>query len=127
MSLPASQRRALNRIEKALVRDHSGLGPLFAIFTRLTGHEAMPVLEQVTARPWHWRLPPGVMTIAGLAMATGALLALSLTLSSPQVCVPRTAIAAAHVRSVPGGRQLAACPTQPSTPSKTSQNGLQAH
>ena len=52
MSLPASQRRALNLIEKALADDHPGLGPLFAIFTRLTGHEPMPVTEQVMVGRW---------------------------------------------------------------------------
>ena len=58
MSLPAGQRRALNLIEKTLTDDHPGLGPLFAIFTRLTGHEVMPVTERVTARPWRrWMWP----------------------------------------------------------------------
>ena len=59
MSLPASQRRALNQIEKTLAADdHSGLRPLFAIFARLTGHEAMPVTERVTARLWRrWMWP----------------------------------------------------------------------
>jgi hypothetical protein len=50
MSLPASQQRVLNRIEGALAQDHPGLGPLFAIFTRLVGQEAMPVTERITAR-----------------------------------------------------------------------------
>ena len=58
MSLPAGQRRALNRIEKTLADDHPGLGPLFAIFTRLAGHEAMPVTERVTARLWRRRVRP---------------------------------------------------------------------
>jgi hypothetical protein len=53
MSWPASQRRALSQIEKTLAADHPGLGPLFAIFTRLTDQEAMPVTEQ--ARPWRLR------------------------------------------------------------------------
>jgi hypothetical protein len=92
MSLPASQRRALNQIEETLANDHPGLGPMFAIFTRLTGHEAMPLTEQVTARPWLWprrwpqRLRPAVVTLIGLAMATGALLTLSLLLPGPQAC-----------------------------------------
>lgn len=56
--MPASQRRALNQIEKTLAGDHPGLGPQFAIFTRLAGHEAMPVTERVTARPWRrWMRP----------------------------------------------------------------------
>jgi hypothetical protein len=110
MSLPASQRRALNQIEKTLADDHPSLGPLFAIFTRLTGHEAMPETERVTARPWRWRwqrrMWPGVVTVVGLAMATGGLLTLSLMLPGPQVCAPGTGTpVAAHTRSVPTGRQ----------------------
>ena len=58
MSLSASQRRALSQIEKTLADDHPGLGPLFAIFTRLAGHEAMPATERVSARPWRrWMRP----------------------------------------------------------------------
>ncbi len=55
MSLPTSQQRALNRIEKTLAHDHPGLGPLFAIFTALVDREAMPVTERVTGRPWRSR------------------------------------------------------------------------
>ena len=79
MSLPASQRRALSQIEQTLTDDHPGLGALFAVFTRLTAHEAMPVTEQVTARlwPWRWmrmRMQLGVVTVVSLAMAMGACL-----------------------------------------------------
>jgi hypothetical protein len=55
MSLPGAQRRALNRIEKTLADDDPRLGPLFAIFTRLAGHEAMPATERVTSPPWRRR------------------------------------------------------------------------
>ena len=128
MSLPASQQRALNLIEKALADDHPGLGPLFAIFTRLTGHEPMPVTERVTARRWRGRrMWPAVVTLVGLTMATGVLLTLSLLMSGPQVCVPSTVTTvAAHARSVPTGRQPA-CATQQNKPGKTSQSGLYAH
>ena len=75
MSLPASQLRALNLIEKTLADDHPSLGPLFAIFTRLTGHEPMPVTERVTAQRWQGRrMWPTVVTLVGLTMATGVLL-----------------------------------------------------
>ena len=89
MSLPAGQRRALNLIEKTLADDHPGPGPLFAIFTSLAGHEAMPLTERVTARRQRrmrvWvRVRPGIATAVGLAMAMGALLALSLMLPGPQ-------------------------------------------
>jgi hypothetical protein len=64
MSLPASQQRALKRIEEALAHDH---------FTRLVGQEAMPVTERVTARPWRmWRMWSTVATVVGLAIVTGA-------------------------------------------------------
>jgi hypothetical protein len=128
MSLPAGQQRALNLIEKTLANDHPGLGPLFAIFTRLTGHEPMPVTERVTAKRWQWRrMWPTVVTLVGLTMATGVLLTLSLLMSGPRVCVPSTvATVAAHARSVPTGRQ-AACPTQQNKPGQTSLSGLYAH
>jgi hypothetical protein len=55
MRLPGAQQRALNRIEKTLADDDPRLGPLFAIFTRLAGHEAMPATERVTAPQWRRR------------------------------------------------------------------------
>ena len=129
MSLPASQQRALSQIEKALADDHPGLGPLFAIFTRLTGHEPMPVNERVTVSWWRWRrrrMRPAVVTLVGLAMAAGALLTLSLLLPGPQVCFPSTVTTvAAHAPPVPAGRQPA-CATQQNKPAKASQSGLSA-
>jgi len=57
MLLPSGtrQRRALCRIEKMLLRDDPGLGSLFAFFTRLTLHEAMPWTEQARPVRWQWR------------------------------------------------------------------------
>jgi hypothetical protein len=124
MSLPASQRRALNQIEKALADDHPSLGPLFAIFTRLTGREAMPVSERVSARSWP-QMRPGLLTLAGLAMAIGTLFAISLTLPGPRVCAAGTVTpVAAHTLSAPGRQP--ACPLQQNKPSETSQGGLYA-
>jgi hypothetical protein len=68
MSLPSGQQRALDHIEKTLADDHPGLGPLFAGFTRLTGHEAVPVTvsqpselvgknDRRSARSRTWRCP----------------------------------------------------------------------
>ena len=132
MSLPASQRRALNQIEETLANDHPGLEPMFAIFTRLTGHEAMPLTEQVTARLWLWprrwppRLRPAVVTLIGLAMATGALLTLSLMLPGPQACAPGSVSpVAAQTQPVPIGRPRT-CTTQQHKTSETSQSGLYA-
>jgi hypothetical protein len=112
MSLPAGQQRALNRIEKTLAGDDLGLGPLFAIFTRLAGHEPMPATERVTAPPWRrrrkrrrWR---SVATVIGLAAITGALM-LSQALPSRQPCRV-TAAGVAHVQSAGTGRQPA-CPS----------------
>jgi hypothetical protein len=139
MSLPASQRRALVQIEQSLADDHPSLGPLFAVFTSLTGQQAMPVTERVTARPWRpWRRParprrpasqrrrtrPGVAAVVVLAVATGMLLTLSLLLRGPRMCASGTfASVAAQARSVPSGRQPA-CTTQQNKPSNTSQSGL---
>ena len=132
MSLPGSQRRALNQIERTLAADdYSGLGPLFAIFASLTGGESMPVIERVTARPWPWpwrrrRMRPGVITVVSLAMVAGALLTLSLMLPRPQVCAQgRVALVAVQERSVPAGRQPA-CVTQQNKPSETNQSGVHA-
>ena len=50
MSLPASEQRALDRIEETLQAGDPRLRSLLMIFTRLTQHEAMPSTEQVNAR-----------------------------------------------------------------------------
>lgn len=127
MSLPSDQQRALDQIEKTLADDHPSLGPLFAGFTRLTGHEAMPVTERITARPrWRRRMRSAVVAVVGLAMATGALLALSLTLPSPPACPSAVTPAAGYTRAVPTGRQPACAPQQ-DKPSATRQSGLNAH
>src|ERR1700743_3073887 len=124
MSLPASQRRALNQIEKTLADDHPSLGPLFAIFSGLNSREVMPVTEQVTVPRWRWRLSPALRTLIGLALAIGTLVTISLILPRPQPCAVVTATpAAAQAHSVPGGRQPA-CPSWQGKPGGTSQGGL---
>ena len=50
MSLPASRQRALDRIAQMLVAEDPGLGLRFAVFTRLTRHEAIPGTERVPSR-----------------------------------------------------------------------------
>lgn len=127
MSLPASQRRALNQIEKTLADDYPGLGPLFGIFARLAGREAMPATERVTARPWRrqrrmrMRMRPAVVTLVGLAMFI-----LSLRLSGPQECSGTVTTVTARTQYVPAERQLACAPPH-NKPSKTSQSGHHAH
>jgi hypothetical protein len=118
MSLPTSQQRALDLIEKRLAHDHPSLGPLFAIFTGLVAQEAMPVTERVTARPRRSRRSrrqrqvwPTVATLVGLAMAAAVLFTVSLTLPSPQVCSGTFTAVATHTQPVPSGR-LPACTTR---------------
>lgn len=128
MSLPASQQRALGKIEKALADDHPGLGPLFAIFTQLAGREAMPATERVTARsrrissqprmPWQRRMWPTAAGVIGLALVTVVLFTLSLTLPDRPACSATAVSIAARIQSVPTGSQ-AACATQQSGPSRT--------
>jgi hypothetical protein len=50
MSLPAFQRRALHRIEQTLAAEDPSLRLRFAVFARLTRHEAMPRTEQLPRR-----------------------------------------------------------------------------
>jgi hypothetical protein len=122
MSLPASQQRALDEIEKTLADDHPGLGPLFATFTKVVGQEPMPVTERVTVRPR--RLPlrrrmwPTVAGVVGLALVTVVLFTLSLTLPSRPSCTGTVASIAARIQPVPTGSH-AACATQQSDPAKT--------
>ena len=128
MSLPTSQQRALDQIEKTLADDHPGLGPLFATFTRLVGNEAMPVTEHVAARPrrlprlpqlpWRRRMWPTVAGVVGLALATVTLFTLSLTLPNRPSCTGTVVSLAARMQPVPTGSQ-AVCATQRSGPSTT--------
>jgi len=130
MSLPASQQRALHQIEKTLADDHPGLEPLFGIFTRLTGHEAMPATERLSAQPQRrrgqarrqrGRSLPAVATLAGLAMVIGVLLGVSLLLRSPQMCPSGAAGQIARGPSVSAERQPA-CPSQAASPGNTPQS-----
>jgi hypothetical protein len=122
MSLPTSQQRALDQIEKSLALDHPALGPLFATFTKVVGQEPMPVTERVTGRPrrlpWPRRMWPTVAGVVGLALVTVALFTLSLTLPNRPTCSGTVVSIAARMQTVPTGSQ-AACATQQSEPSKT--------
>jgi len=122
MTLPPSQQRALDQIEKTLADDHPALERLFGIFTRLAGHEAMPVTERVTARRMRMRIRmrPGVATVVALVMAIGVLAGISLLLPRPQVCASGTVSpVAARVQSVSAGHEPA-CPAPPPAPGSTS-------
>jgi hypothetical protein len=50
MSLPARQQRVLDRIERSLHVCEPHLTPMFAVFTKLTGDEEMPRLEELRPR-----------------------------------------------------------------------------
>jgi hypothetical protein len=52
MSLPASQQRVLNRMEEALKSREPRLAAMYAMFTRLTTHEALPRREALDLAPW---------------------------------------------------------------------------
>jgi hypothetical protein len=130
MSLPVSQQRALNQIEKTLAGDHPGLEPLFGIFTRLTSHEAMPVTERLSPQPQRWRGRtrrwrgqkwPAMVTLAGLATVIGVLVGISLLLPSPQACPSGAVSQVARVRSISAARPPA-CPSQAAKPGSTSQS-----
>jgi hypothetical protein len=87
------QRRALDRIEQALVAEDPGFGARFAFFTMLTRQEAMPETEQVPA-PLHRFLRRAVL-LPILAAGLAALLAASWLTSGRQAC-PAGPNAAAH-------------------------------
>jgi len=129
MSIPTGQRRALEQIERTLTNDHPGLGTMFAIFTRLADHEAMPVIERIAARSWRlrWRRRrwPRLALVVGLAMVT-ALLTLSLTPPRSPAC-PGTAMSIpARMQSVQT-RPQSACAGQQNKPSALGRNGLHGH
>jgi hypothetical protein len=49
MSLPTAQQQVLDRIAEGLRRSEPKLAAMFAIFTRLSGSEAPPQRERLTA------------------------------------------------------------------------------
>jgi hypothetical protein len=112
MSLPASQQRKLGGIEKTLLADDLRLGSLFAIFTRLTRHEAMPGTELVEARSWR-RLRPALLGTIGLTAVIAALI-FSLLFPGRPECPAAATAAPTHIALLRAGRQ-AACPAQPTS------------
>ncbi len=79
MMLPGRQQRALERIEQTLVTEDPGLGLRFAVFTRLTQHEAIPGTEQAPHRLQQVLrraaiLPLVLISLLGLVAASGLLL-----------------------------------------------------
>jgi hypothetical protein len=70
MSLPARQQRALDRIGQTLATDDPGLRSMFAIFSRLTLDEPMPITERVAAGLMRVLRPAMVISIALIAGLT---------------------------------------------------------
>jgi hypothetical protein len=120
MSLTARQQRALDQIERTLGEDHPGLGPQFAIFTRLADPESMPVTERVAGRRCRWpgqrRLSRRVAVLVGLAIAVAALLALILIRPSAPVCAGTAGSIGAPMQSASTGGS--ACHYFPAQPAK---------
>ena len=83
-SLPGCRQQALDRIERTLVAEDPGLGLRFAVFTRLTLHEAMPGTEQVQSRLQ--RLLGPVIRLPLLVISLAGLLAGSWLIPSAKVC-----------------------------------------
>jgi hypothetical protein len=75
MSLPTRQQRVLDQIEKSFQVRDPRLAALFAMFARLTSHEAMPALESVSAQVSRFLRPVVLVPVLVLVLAgtiTGA-------------------------------------------------------
>jgi Protein of unknown function (DUF3040) len=116
MSLPAAEERTLTRIEQALRSRDPRLSALFSIFTRLTGQEAMPAIEQL--RPRRWRPQPGAVLIAALALIVCAIVAGSL--ASTRGCAQAPAAAGTALPSaIAAGAMVPRCPAHPTAGADT--------
>ena len=104
MSLPAHQQRALNSIEKRLLAGDPRFGSLFAVFTRLTWHEAMPRIELV--KPGRWQLARSFAGIALALAAVAGLVALILITPSPPRCATAAAPGHGHSSGLAAGCTL---------------------
>jgi hypothetical protein len=96
MSLPAYQQRALDRIGQTLAAEDPGLGLRFAVFNKLTVHEAMPGTEQAPRHPQRFLL---------LAMILPVMLITLLALLTASWLVPTTG------QGCPAGKSAAAWST----------------
>jgi hypothetical protein len=111
MSLPASQRRILEKIEFALRRSDPRLAALFANFSRLNRGKRMPHVEQLRARALRLtgRLPG-----AGRSPVSGRRVRLRAAFLLPAALV--AVISAALVGAgFPGPAKCAAAKQRPST------------
>jgi hypothetical protein len=105
MSLPVSQQRALDRIERILRADDSRLEALFATFSGLTQHEPMPWIENVRAGRRQQLKCAAVIPIVFAVLA--GLLTLSLLIPAGRAC------GVAAGRSPAAGRTAQCLPVRP--------------
>jgi Protein of unknown function (DUF3040) len=96
MSLPVSEERTLTGIEQGLLSRDPRLKSLFAIFTRLTRHEAMPTIEQLRRR--RWKPPVGAAILLAIALVAGVIVLGSL--GSASGCGRPSASTAVHPPAV---------------------------
>lgn len=111
MSRLAGQRRALDRIEKALTEDDRQLWTMYALFTLLTRHDDMPATERASAPPW--RLRRRLTLATAMALAILGLLTLSLLIPGRQACPTGAGVTAARTQSLRAGPR-ASCPARQS-------------
>jgi hypothetical protein len=116
MSLPASEERALTRIEQTLLARDPRLKSLFAIFTRLTLQEAMPATEQLQRR-W-WRPQPGAVVLLAVALLVGMIVIGSL--GPGRACAPGQpgVSAAAQPSAIASAALVPACSSRPTADAK---------
>ena len=74
MSLPARQQRFLDQIDRALGTADPWLAGIFATFTRLTVHDAMPAIEVIRRRRRRPRPPVLLMSLMAVAAVAGIVL-----------------------------------------------------
>jgi hypothetical protein len=103
MSLPAGQQRTLQRIEQTLVAGDPELVSLFAVFTRLTGQDAMPRTEQVPARLRGLRSAAAMFIV--LTALLGVILLSVLTRSGPACRAAPVAERGQPIAAPPAGCQ----------------------
>jgi len=109
MSLPARQQRVLDRIERSLHVCEPHLTSMFAVFTKLTGDEEMPRLEELRPRslPFPgWRKQPArpgrkgqTVTGGGATGAAGARLRALLPIPVMLLVLASTVLVGLAIRS----------------------------
>jgi|SRR5215475_15540650 len=103
MGLPTAERQELLGIEQILQSRDPRLKSIFATFTRLTRHEAMPTWEQI--RRGNWRLRSSIIVSVTVLLLAGIIAVAALT-GLTRACGPSRPVSGA-VTSADRG-----CPAQ---------------